>query len=102
MGNKTKNTLISVGVSLTPVAASMLGNGKLVAGGFLVVVCGALTIGYTYLDDKSKSNVTLPDGVDEDRFVDLAERLSELENEHNVSEKLNDALDNTVDSNGDK
>jgi len=93
MGNKTKNTLISVGVSLTPVAASMIGNGKLVTGGFLVVVCAALTVGYTYLDDKSKSDVTLPDGVDEDTFVDLAERLSELENEHNVSEQLEEILE---------
>jgi len=99
MGNKTKNTLISVGVSLTPVAASMLANGKLVAGGFLVVVCGALTVGYTYLDDKSKSDVTLPDGVDEDTFVDLAERLSELEDQHNVSERLNEVLDGS-DTNG--
>ncbi len=101
MGNKTKNTLISVGVSLAPVAASMLANGKLVAGGFLVVVCGALTVGYTYLDDKSKSNVTLPDGVDEDTFIDLAKRLSKLEDKHNVSAKLDDVLDNTTDSNGD-
>jgi len=86
--------LISVGVSLAPVAASMIANGKYVSGGFLVVVCGALTFGYTYLDDKSKSDVTLPDGVDEETFVDLAERLSELEDEHNVSEQLTDLVNN--------
>jgi len=100
MGNKTKNTLISVGVSLAPVAASMIANGKYVSGGFLVVVCGALTFGYTYLDDKSKSDVTLPDGVDEDTFIDIAERLGELENQHNVSEQLTDLVDNNTQSEG--
>jgi hypothetical protein len=53
-------------------------------------VCGALTFGYTYLDDKSKSDVTLPDGVDEETFIDLAEEVAELKTVQNNSEKQKD------------
>jgi len=93
MGNKTKNSLASIGVSLAPVAATFLVEGQLVEGVFLSLLCGGLIFGYTYLDDKSKSDLTLPDGVDEDTFIDIAERLGELENKHSVSERLNEILD---------
>ena len=92
MGNKTKNSLASIGVSLAPVAATFLVEGQLVEGGVLSVFCGALIFGYTYLDDKSKQQFSLPDGVDEDTFIDIAERLGELEKKKNFSEKLEDTI----------
>jgi len=99
MKNTTKKkTLLSVAVGLAPTAATFLGNGQYVEGGVLTLITVGLVLGYDALDDKEKATVRLPDGVDENTFVDIAERLGKLEDNTNLSRTLDDVTPDSSES----
>jgi len=98
--SSTKGGLLATGTALTASGITMLIEGTAIEGALLAVMGVGLLTAYEYFDNRMKGVPSLPDGVDEDTFVDLAERLSELEDEHNVSEQLTDLVDNNTQSEG--
>lgn len=84
-GNK-KKSLLSIAVSLSPVTATMLANGRYVEGGILGAATVGLILGYDYLDDRMKGEPKAPSGVDSETVEDAAETIANEVNERRRDE----------------
>lgn len=85
---KSKKGLLASGITVISTAIPMLVNGSYLEGGILAAIGIALVGAYDHLDDKMKGTPQLPDGVDEEFFVEVAEHLAENARDAELPDQL--------------
>jgi len=90
--SKSKKTLLGLATTLLPTATTMLVSGKHIEGGILAALAAGLFIAYDVLDDRAKGQPSVPEGIDEKTFEELAKVGAE------AAEKAVDAYEDSQSS----